>query len=115
MRSSAQNTSNTISGMRRYGQIAGRRSRGPPVSSRPSAAIEPHELGLAERGEVHVETDERRARVRQHVELFDLERVEPEVVPVGLPGRRARAAVSRRAEVRATLNRAGGHQALLRI
>src|ERR1700758_4491901 len=108
MRSSAQNTSNTISGMRSQGQIAGRRSRAPPAPSRPSAAIKAHELGLAERGGVHVEADERRAGIGRHVELCDLERIEPQVVAMRLARRWARTAVADAPIVGAALDRAGG-------
>src|SRR5215472_15222964 len=105
MRSSAQNTSSTISGMMIQGQIAGRRSRAPGGSGRASAAIESHQLGFAERCEVHIEADERRRRLGRHVELLDLERIEAEVVAMRLSRWRTRSAVSRCAEVGAALHR----------
>src|SRR5580658_10710366 len=111
-RMSAKNTNSTTSGMTSHGQMAGRRS---PRILRRSAAIDSHELRLAERLCVHAEADVGRGRIRRHVQARDFERVEPEVVVMRLARRRTRAAVAGCAEISAGLYRAGGHQLLVRI
>src|SRR5580698_9417477 len=115
MRRRAANTSSTMTGISSHGQTAARRSRTTGCSAweRISAAIKAQELGFAEGGGIHAEADERRARVRGHLELGDLERVQTEVVAMGLAGRRARAPVPRGAEIRAPLLRTGRQQTLL--
>src|SRR5580658_8213770 len=97
----------TIRGISRYGHIAVRRSR--------LTAIQPHELGAAERLGVHVEADERGRGILGQVEPGDLERIQPEEIMVRLARRRARSAVAAAAEVGAALNCALGQEALLRI
>src|SRR6202034_1056378 len=90
-RMSAKNTNSTTSGMTSHGQMAGRRS---PRILRRSAAIDSHELRLAERLCVHAEADVGRGRIRRHVQARDFERVEPEVVVMRVARRRTRAAVA---------------------
>src|SRR5579872_3173558 len=64
------------------------------------AAVEPGDLGLAERVPVDVVADERRGRARRDVELVNLEREHREcVVMVPTAWGRARAAVAWLAEV----------------
>src|SRR5580700_6349953 len=110
-----------MNGMTRYGHNAVRRSRDAPAARRRpealrgSAAIDSHELRVAERLRAHVETDERGRSVCGQLEFRHLERIEPEVIVVRLTRRRARAAVTGGAEVGASLHRTGGQEALLRI